>query len=125
MTTDLIVKVCLSVISIISALISAYVIPHIKSSTYSNEFETFWNFVLTIVQSADQIYNSDQGSVKKEYVVGIVTDYMNEKTHLGFTEDQIDAIIEGIVREEKALYGNKNSVRNSDNTDVSVFGGSV
>lgn len=125
MTTDLIVKICLSVISIISALISAYVIPHIKSSTYSKEFETFWNFVLTIVQSADQIYNSDQGSIKKEYVVGIVTDYMNSKTHLGFTEDQIDAIIEGIVREEKVLYGDKSSVRNSDNTDVSVFGWSV
>lgn len=102
-TSDMYVKVILGIISIISALISAYVIPYLKQSKNMKEFAMLNDFIVNMVRSANQLYTPEEYKEKKQYVLELVTRYANEKTSLGFTEEQIDAIIEGIVKEVKVL----------------------
>ena len=102
-TSDAFVKIFLAILSIISALISVYVIPYLKSRKYWNEFGIFNDFVTDMVRAANQIYTPEENEAKKEYVFNLVNDYLTNNTSLGLNESQIDAIIEGIVREVKAL----------------------
>ena len=106
MTSDLFIKICIGLFSVISALISAYVIPLLKSSKTIKEFAMFNDFIIDMVRAANQLFTKEQWKEKKEYVLKLVRDYLNDKTSLGFTEDQVDALIEGIVREIKVCDGN-------------------
>lgn len=105
MTSDMVLKILLSIVSVVLSLIGIYVIPAIKASRYQKEYELFNDFITDMVYSANQIYSPEEWKEKKGYVLKLVTAYMNEHTSLGFREEQIDAFIEGIVREVKAMEG--------------------
>lgn len=126
-TNEFIVKICVFIISVVSALISVYLIPYLKSKGYYDEFHVFESFVIDIVRSANQIYTKEEWKLKKEYAMKLVTEYVNEHSRLGLKEDQIDAIIEGIVKEIKINDGIEypfSAGFNSDNLDF-VRGGNV
>ena len=110
MTNDLFVKIVLGLISIISALVSAYVIPYLKSKNAYNEFAILNDFVIDMVRAANQLFTKEEWKEKKGYVLHHVNQYLEQHTSLGLTEDQVDAIIEGIVREikvaDKDIIGN-------------------
>lgn len=101
MNNDLIIKILLSLVSIIVSLVGIYIIPVLKTSKYYKEFDMLNDFIINMVRSANQLYTQEEWKQKKEFVLKLVTDYVNNKTSLGFTEEQIDALIEGIVREVK------------------------
>jgi len=103
--SDMVLKVSMSVVSIVVFVIGVYVIPMLKAGKYQKEYEVFIDFVAEMVNSANQLFSHEDWKAKKEYVLKLVTTYMNEKTSLGFTVDQIDAFIEGVVREVKAMEG--------------------
>ena len=101
MNSELFVKIILAIISICGALVTAYVIPFIKSKISSTELNKLFEYVKIAVRCAEQIYTVEQWQEKKEYVMNYVMKIMNEKLHINLSYDQIDTIVEGIVNEVK------------------------
>lgn len=101
MNGELLVKIVLALISICGALVTAYVIPFIKSKISSTELNKLFEYAKIAVRCAEQIYTVEQWQEKKEYVMNYVINIMNEKLHIDLSYDQIDTIVEGIVNEVK------------------------
>lgn len=101
MNGELLVKIVLALISICGALVTAYVIPFIKSKISSTELNKLFEYAKIAVRCAEQIYTVEQWKEKKEYVMNYVMNIMNEKLHIDLSYDQIDTIVEGIVNEVK------------------------
>lgn len=101
MNGELLVKIVLALISICGALVTAYVIPFIKSKISLTELNKLIEYVKIAVRCAEQIYTVEQWQEKKEYVMNYVINIMNEKLHIDLSYDQIDTIVEGIVNEVK------------------------
>lgn len=101
MNGELLVKIVLAIISICGALVTAYVIPFIKSKISSTELNKLFEYVRIAVRCAEQIYTVEQWHEKKEYVMNYVINIVNEKLHIDLSYDQIDTIVEGIVNEVK------------------------
>jgi hypothetical protein len=80
-------------IALIAAVITAFVIPWIKSKTTAAQFEKIETWVTIAVEAAEQIYTgSGRGAEKKAYVV----EFLNGK---GFSIDAeaLDKLIEAAV----------------------------
>lgn len=101
MNSELFVKIILAIVSICGALVTAYVVPFIKSKISSEELSKLFEYAKIAVRCAEQIYTVEQWQEKKEYVMNYVMNIMNEKLHINLSYDQIDTIVEGIVNEVK------------------------
>ena len=100
MTIDLNV-IIEAVIMLIAAIISAVVIPWIRSKTSAAQFEQIEMWVTVAVEAAEQIYaGSGRGAEKKAYVI----DFLTEK---GFKidADSLDKLIEAAVFDLPAYFG--------------------
>ena len=92
MTIDL-TSIANAVIALIAAIITAFVIPWIRSKTTAAQFEKIKMWVTVAVEAAEQLYNgTGRGEEKKAYVVK----FLQEK---GFTldPDSLDKLIEAAV----------------------------
>ena len=92
MTIDL-TSIANAVIALIAAIITAFVIPWIRSKTTAVQFEKIKMWVTVAVEAAEQIYTgSGRGEEKKAYVV----EFLNSK---GFKIDAetLDKLIEAAV----------------------------
>lgn len=90
-----------AVIMLIAAIISAVVIPWIRSKTSAAQFEQIEMWVTVAVEAAEQIYTgSGRGAEKKAYVI----DFLTEK---GFKidADSLDKLIEATVFDLPAYFG--------------------
>ena len=80
------------IIALISALVSAFLIPYLKTQLSENRQAKLVFWVRTAVKAAEQLFGSKTGQQKKEYVVafllskGIVVDV-----------DEVTALIESEV----------------------------
>lgn len=101
MTTELFLKIVMALITIMSALVTAYVIPYIKTKISAEELENISYFVTVAVRCAEQIYTAEQWQEKKEYVMDYVRNVMDEHFKIKLSYDQLNAIVEGIVNEIK------------------------
>lgn len=84
-----------AVAALIAVIITAVVIPYIKSKTTTQQQAQINAWVKIAVAAAEQIYKgSGRGEEKKEYVINWLEDR-------GFTldEDEVDALIESAVYE--------------------------
>lgn len=97
MSSELFVKLIVSLIGIISALVSAYVIPYLKAKVDSTLMADLISFVEKCVKWANQTIPEEEWKRKKNEVTALVEDYAKEHLHFDLTEEQIDAIIEAIV----------------------------
>lgn len=82
-----------AVIALIAAIISAVLIPWIRSRTSAAQFEKIKMWVEIAVEAAEQLYNGEgRGAEKKAYVI----EFMNAK---GFKIDMesLDKLIEAAV----------------------------
>ena len=82
-----------AVAALIAAVITAFVVPWIKSKTTNEQFEKIKMWVEVAVEAAEQIYiGSGRGEEKKAYVV----QFLETK---GFTidADSLDKLIEAAV----------------------------
>lgn len=94
MTVD-ITTIINAVIALIAAVITAFVIPWVKSKTTSQQREDLIAWIKIAVAAAEQIYIGDKrGAEKKQYVLDFLAKY-------GFSvnEDSVNAAIEAAVRE--------------------------
>lgn len=95
-----------AVIALAVALISAFVIPWLKTKIGANKMAEFLKWVEIAVAAAEQLYNSTEGSAKKYYVES----FLQEK---GFSvsPSELDIAIEGAVRKLHAeWYGSTKDV---------------
>lgn len=91
----------MAVISLCGALITAYVVPFIRSKIEANRLNALIDYVRVGVRCAEQIYSHDEWIKKKRYVMETVKDYINLYMHIEITDEQLDTIVEGIVNEVK------------------------
>lgn len=95
------VKVILSLFFVISSLVTAWVVPYLKSKIGNEEFDKLITYITVAVRCAEQIYTPEQWREKKEYVMDYVMDIMNKRLKISLTYDELDTIVEGIVNEIK------------------------
>nr|DAG01699.1 MAG TPA: holin [Siphoviridae sp. ctSMg55] len=92
-----------AVIALISALISAFLIPWIKQNVDAGKLEKVRAYVEIAVKAAEQLYAVTDGEKKKAYVLN----YLTEKGIL-FDSETVDKLIEAAVLQlHHELYGGK------------------
>lgn len=97
-------KILEAIITLLVAVITAFVIPYIKSKLSENELAEIIKWVQIAVQAAEMIYNeSGMGKEKKKYVETFLTEH-NIKVDI----EQLDALIESAVLELKKELETKN-----------------
>lgn len=90
-----------AVILLISALLSVYLVPLIRSKTSDVQRREIEAWVRIAVMAAEQLYNSEQGQEKKNYVLNFLTDHGYE---VDFNE--INNLIESeVLKLHAELYG--------------------
>lgn len=90
-----------AVITLITALISAFLVPYIKSKYGEAQLKKWQNIVDIGVSAAEQLYDTDQAKEKKEYVLK----YLYEKG-IKFDADTIENMIEAsVLHLHDQLYG--------------------
>jgi hypothetical protein len=99
MTIDL-TQIILAIITLIFGVLMRYVIPSAKEHMNKQQLELLQIAVKTGVYAAEQLYNSDQGKEKREYVINFLKDhgYIVDPEKI---EDPVRAMIEAAVRELK------------------------
>lgn len=100
MSTDLITKIVEAVVTILLAVISAYVIPWLRTKIGTDKMDQLNNFIELAVRAAEQLYTPEEWSQKKAYVLDLATSKVLQ-LGINLTEAQLDAIIEGIVNAVK------------------------
>ena len=100
MTIDL-TQIILAVITLISAVLTGFVIPWLKSKIDINNGKVSENHaymiklvISTAVKAAEQLYNSDEGKAKKEYVMNLL-----KEQGIDIDLPEIDAAVEAMVLE--------------------------
>ena len=86
-----------TVLTLIFSLITAFLIPYIKTKVSAEQFATIKLWVQVAVQAAEMLYvGSGRGEEKKKYVI----EFLNSK---GFTlnAEEIENLIESAVSELK------------------------
>ena len=99
MTIDL-TQIILAVIALISAVLTGFVIPWLKTKLTDHQYDTLATLVRVGVFAAEQLFTSDMWKEKKEYVVNLLLEN-------GYKVDitAVDALIEATVRELRIDQG--------------------
>ena len=99
MTIDL-TQIILAVITLISAIITRYLIPWIKEKTSERQFEALKLLAKVGVYAAEQLFSTQEWKEKKQYVL----DFLKQN---GYEVDApaVDALIESLVRELRIEQG--------------------
>lgn len=100
-TSEIFTQLILLAITIIGAIITAYVVPFVKSKFTAEEITNLTYYIGLAVRAAEQIYTPEQWAIKKEYVFKYAKEIIAEKLNITLTDAQLDAIIEGVVNEVK------------------------
>ena len=93
-----------AVIALISALVSAFLIPWLKTKIDADKLlQTIRTYVEIGVKAAEQLYTATDGAAKKAYVVN----FLAEKG-IQFDVETIDKLIEAAVLQlHHELYGSE------------------
>jgi len=101
MTNEHFLQIISGVITILMALVSAYVIPWLKSRIDDVQLQQINSYIELAVRCANQIYTPEQWQEKKRYVTSYITELINDKFSLTLNSVDIDTLIEGKVNEVK------------------------
>lgn len=96
MNQEIITKLIEAILTVITILITAYVIPYLKSKIGTDKYEQLKQFTEAAVRAAEQIYTPEEWKLKKDYVVKLISERA-DTLGIGLNEAEIDALIEGIV----------------------------
>lgn len=97
MNSEIFVKLIVSLIGIMSALISAYLIPYLRTKVETTQMADLIGFVEKCVKWANQTIPEDEWKRKKLEVMQKVRDYVEKHTGLMLTDNDLDAIVEAVV----------------------------
>lgn len=101
MNNQIFTQLICGIITIIGALISAYLIPWLKVKVDATKMADFISFVENVVRWANQTIPAEEWERKKEEVTQRVVSYVERHSGLELTDDDIDAIIEAVVNSVK------------------------
>ena len=93
-------QIILAIIALISAVLTGFVIPWLKTKLTDHQYDTLATLVRVGVFAAEQLFTSDMWKEKKEYVVNLLLEN-------GYKVDitAVDALIEATVRELRIEQG--------------------
>lgn len=92
-----------AVIALISALVSAFLIPWLKTKIDANKLQTIKTYVEIGVKAAEQLYTATDGKEKKAYVINFLAEH-----GIRFDVSTIDQLIEAAVLQlHHELYGSE------------------
>ena len=92
-----------AVIALISALVSAFLIPWLKTKIDANKLQTIKTYVEIGVKAAEQLYAATDGEEKKAYVINFLAEH-----GIRFDVSTIDQLIEAAVLQLlHELYGSE------------------
>ena len=98
-----------AVITLLTALVSAFLIPWMKERIGAEKLAKWQQYVDIAVRAAEQLYNATDGAEKKAYVLR----YLASKG-IQFDSDTVDKMIESAVLTlHHELYGGANGSRRS------------
>ena len=87
----------------ISALVSAFLIPWLKTKIDANKLQTIKTYVEIGVKAAEQLYAATDGEEKKAYVINFLAEH-----GIRFDVSTIDQLIEAAVLQlHHELYGSE------------------
>lgn len=90
-------------IALISALVSAFLIPWLKTKIDANKLQTIKTYVEIGVKAAEQLYAATDGEEKKAYVINFLAEH-----GIRFDVSTIDQLIEAAVLQlHHELYGSE------------------
>ena len=93
-------KIIEAIITLLVAVITAFVIPYIKSKLSANELAEIMKCVKIAVEAAEMIYKeSGMGKEKKKFVENFLTEH-----GIKVDIEQLDALIESAVLELKKEF---------------------
>ena len=81
-----------AIITIVSLVLTGVVIPYIRQRIGEEKAENLKKWVSVGVKAAEQIYGSNTGQQKKEYVVSFL-----KSKGINFDVDEVEALIEAEV----------------------------
>lgn len=100
MNVELVSKLIEAVVTVAVVLITAYVIPWLKSKIGENKYNEIVSYVEFAVRCAEKLYNTEQGKEKKQYVYSYILRKAKE-LDIELTEEDINILIEGVVHAVK------------------------
>lgn len=96
-------NVILTVIPVIGAIITYFIIPFIKSSVSEKQLAQYKEWAKLAVKTAEMLWKeTGHGEDKKSYVVSFLNDMFN-KNKVVITEAQMEVLIEACVKEMKEI----------------------
>lgn len=101
MKEELITMIIKILVIILGAVWTLYILPWIKSKMNESQYQMLVDFTRKTVKAANQIFAPEEWTQKKDYVVALVTDWVNVNLRIPITDEQINSLIEGIVNEVK------------------------
>lgn len=105
MNSEIFTQIIVTLIMIIGAVVSSYIIPFLSSKFQSNELDKLMDFAKKSVEWANQTIPPDQWERKKNEVMNLVIDYMEKNLKIKLSTRDIDVIIEALVNEAKKIIG--------------------
>lgn len=101
MSNELFIRLVGACFTVVMCLISAYVIPWLKTKINSEQIALIEVMIEKAVRCAEQIYTPDEWQKKKEYVLEYIIELVNTNFSIDLSEADLDLMIEGIVNEVK------------------------
>ena len=96
-------NVLLTLIPVLGAIITYFVVPFIKSSVSEKQLAQYKEWAILAVKCAEMIWKeSGRGEDKKAYVVDFLNNMFN-KNKIVITEQQMEILIEAAVKEMKEI----------------------
>lgn len=92
-----ITEIVVAVIGVLSAVLTAVVVPYIKSKTTINQQVNIEAFARAAVLAAQQIYGTEENQKKKEYAVQYMTEQL-KKRGINLDIDTISTVIEATLK---------------------------
>lgn len=98
METQTFMTIALAIISIAGALVSAYLVPWLKTKISAQDMETITFWVRFAVRCADQLFTPEEWEKKKSYVMAYIIDKCAQ-LGLKLSEEDINTLIEASVNQ--------------------------
>lgn len=102
MTDQLMMQILELAAMIVMGLITAYVVPFLKSKITKDQMETLLYYVNVAVKAASQIYTKEQWAEKKDYCMKYIKTVVDDKLSITLTDEEISTLIEGVLNGLKA-----------------------
>lgn len=100
MSPEMITELTKAIVTVVIIILSAYVVPWVKSRIGEDKYNTIIEFAEIVVRSAEKMFQPEEWAQKKAYAVNMLENKVKE-LGLNINEKEINAIIEGAVQAVK------------------------